>query len=52
MMQHWLADADLASVRDLAAVGQLPPGEREAWAELWADVRALRDDTDPPLSVK
>jgi tetratricopeptide (TPR) repeat protein len=40
-MQHWQQDADLASVRDPAALGQLPDDERQPWRQLWADVAAL-----------
>jgi serine/threonine protein kinase len=47
MMQHWLKDEDLASVRDPMAVEKLPPDERDAWKKLWADVRDLRDRTAP-----
>ena len=46
-MRHWLGDKDLASVRDPQAVERLPQEERDAWARLWADVRALRDATAP-----
>jgi hypothetical protein len=35
------AHADLASIRDPAAVAKLPDGEREACQKLWADVAAL-----------
>jgi hypothetical protein len=44
-MQHWLTDADLASVRDLE---NLPAAEREGWKKLWAEVRRLRDATASP----
>jgi tetratricopeptide (TPR) repeat protein len=46
-MQHWLKDKDLASVRDPKTVGRLPANEREVWNRLWAEVRALRDQTTP-----
>ena len=56
MMQHWLVDTDLVSVREPAAVERLPPKERDAWKKLWADVRDLRDRTTlqiaPPPSAK
>lgn len=35
---HWLKDPDLAAVRD--RIEELPEGERGAWRELWAEVRA------------
>jgi serine/threonine protein kinase/tetratricopeptide (TPR) repeat protein len=41
-MKHWLHDKDLAPVRDAAALANLPSDERAAFAELWADVAALR----------
>jgi tetratricopeptide (TPR) repeat protein len=47
-MQRWLADEDLASVRNPTAAGRLPPDERDAWNKLWREVRILRDQTAPP----
>jgi tetratricopeptide (TPR) repeat protein len=41
-MRHWQADADLASVRDKAALAKLPEDERTRWQKLWTDVAALR----------
>jgi hypothetical protein len=41
MVRHWQRDADLASVRDQAALARVPPEERAAWERLWADVAAL-----------
>jgi tRNA A-37 threonylcarbamoyl transferase component Bud32 len=46
-MTHWLADDDLASVRDDKALAQLPAEEQARWRKLWADVRSLRDRTAP-----
>jgi tetratricopeptide (TPR) repeat protein len=46
-LKHWLADPDLASVRDPAAVGMLTQTERDAWEKLWADVRRLHEATAP-----
>jgi tetratricopeptide (TPR) repeat protein len=40
-MQHWQQDADLASIRDKAALDQLPDDERRPWRQLWDDVDAL-----------
>ena len=37
----WLARKELASVRDQAALAQLPEAERENWRKLWADVKVL-----------
>jgi tetratricopeptide (TPR) repeat protein len=47
LMQVWLADKDLDSVREPTAVGRLPSDERDAWNRLWTAVRALRDQTPP-----
>ncbi|MGO9922041.1 MAG: protein kinase domain-containing protein, partial [Isosphaeraceae bacterium] len=40
-LKHWQQDADLASVRDEAALAKLPAEEREGWKSLWAKVDAL-----------
>ena len=40
-LTHWKADADLAGVRDPAALGTLPEAERKEWQALWADVDRL-----------
>jgi hypothetical protein len=37
-LRHWQGDADLAAVRDPAALAMLPQAERAAWERLWADV--------------
>ena len=39
-LQEWQQDADLASVRDQAALDRLPDDERRPWRELWHDVAA------------
>jgi eukaryotic-like serine/threonine-protein kinase len=44
IMQHWLIDPELESVRDLE---KLPVPERESWAKFWTDVRLLRENTTP-----
>jgi serine/threonine-protein kinase len=41
-LQHWQMDADLAGVRDKAALEQLPEAERQDWAKLWGEVATLR----------
>jgi serine/threonine protein kinase len=38
---NWRKDNDLASIRDAAALAKLPPDERAAFEQLWADVGAL-----------
>jgi tetratricopeptide (TPR) repeat protein len=40
-LRHWQEDADLAGVRDPAALEKLPEAERAAWQKLWTDVAAL-----------
>jgi serine/threonine-protein kinase len=40
-LRHWQEDPDLRGVRGDKALTELPAGERQAWAELWADVAAL-----------
>jgi hypothetical protein len=44
---HWLVDPELASVRDRAALEQLPLDERVAWVKLWTEVSELRAATTP-----
>lgn len=46
-MQHWLADTDLASIRDRDKLRSLHPDEQRALEKLWDDVRALRERTAP-----
>jgi serine/threonine-protein kinase len=49
-LRHWQQDADLAGIRDEAALAKLPAQEREACSRLWADVAALlepKDSTTP-----
>jgi serine/threonine-protein kinase len=40
-LRYWQNDANLAGIRDKAALEKLPAGEREAFAQLWADVATL-----------
>jgi tetratricopeptide (TPR) repeat protein len=40
-LRHWQRDADLAGLRDAAALAKLPADERQACHKLWADVEAL-----------
>ena len=47
LTQLWLADKDLASVREPTALGRLPSDECDAWNNLWTAVRALGDQTAP-----
>jgi tetratricopeptide (TPR) repeat protein/predicted Ser/Thr protein kinase len=37
-VHSWQADPALAAVRDAGALAALPPAERQAWQQLWADV--------------
>src|SRR5262249_8905156 len=40
-LQHWQQDPDLAGLREVTALAQLPAAERDAWGKLWNDVEAL-----------
>jgi tetratricopeptide (TPR) repeat protein len=40
-LRRWQQSADLAGVRDPAALAKLPAAERAAWQELWESVRQL-----------
>jgi tetratricopeptide (TPR) repeat protein len=40
-LAHWKVDADLAGVRDPAALAALSGAERDAWRALWAEVDRL-----------
>jgi hypothetical protein len=40
-LAHWLQDADLAAVRDQAALGRLAWGERAEWHHLWEGAARL-----------
>jgi tetratricopeptide (TPR) repeat protein len=40
-LKHWQRDADLAALRDLPALANLPADEQEACKQLWADAEAL-----------
>ena len=40
-LRHWQHDSDLASVRDKAALAELPAEERAACDRLWTDVATL-----------
>src|SRR5262249_46265921 len=44
-LQHWQSDADLAGVRDPAALAKLPTDEQQAWQQFWADVADLHKRT-------
>jgi serine/threonine-protein kinase len=41
VLRHWQGNADLAGLRDPAALAKLPEAERQACRQLWADVAAL-----------
>jgi hypothetical protein len=40
-LSGWKHDADLASIRDTAALAKFPPEERAAFTQLWTDVADL-----------
>jgi tetratricopeptide (TPR) repeat protein len=44
-MRHWQQDADLAGVRDAAALARLPEAERQPWQQLWNEVETLAHKT-------
>jgi hypothetical protein len=44
-LQHWQKDADLAGIRDPAAVATLPGGEQKAYKQPWADVAVRLNST-------
>jgi serine/threonine-protein kinase len=48
-LESWQRSADLASLRDPAALRQLPVDEQQVWEKLWADVARLRSRLPPPL---
>src|SRR4051794_33919642 len=41
-MRDWQADADLAGLRDEAALAKLPEADQRACRALWAEAEALR----------
>jgi tetratricopeptide (TPR) repeat protein len=41
-LRHWQTDADLAAVRDKAALANLPDAERKDWQKFWTSVEKLR----------
>ena len=47
-LQHWKADADLAGLRDAAAVAKLSDAEQKACRALWAEVDALLAKAQAP----
>jgi eukaryotic-like serine/threonine-protein kinase len=51
-LQNWQEDADLTGVRDKDALNKLPPGERDAWRKLWADVEVLQRKAESALPPK
>jgi tetratricopeptide (TPR) repeat protein len=44
-LRRWQEDADLAGVREAAALDRLPEAERAEWKKLWTDGEALRKKT-------
>jgi serine/threonine protein kinase/Flp pilus assembly protein TadD len=41
IVDHWLANPDLAALRERQALDQLPEAERDGWRRLWAELEAL-----------
>jgi tetratricopeptide (TPR) repeat protein/serine/threonine protein kinase len=46
-IQHWLVDADLASLRDPAALSELAAEQSTRWLGFWADVLAFQAQLRP-----
>jgi hypothetical protein len=46
-LAYWQQEPNFAGVRDAAALGRLPEGERQAWRALWQDVEALLTKARP-----
>ena len=51
-LQHCLADPDFAGVREPQALARLPESERQAWQQLWADVRDRLARAQGPATLK
>jgi serine/threonine-protein kinase len=49
-LTHWQQDADLASVRDPAALDRLPDDDVRQWLALWRDVAALLVQAGAPTT--
>jgi eukaryotic-like serine/threonine-protein kinase len=47
-LKHWRQNSALASLRDEAALANLPAKQRAAFTQLWADVAALLKKTETP----
>jgi hypothetical protein len=47
-LRVWQTGANLAGIRDEAALAKLPAEEREAWNRLWAEVATLLKQKDSP----
>ena len=44
VLSNWLSHSDLEAVRNAEALKRFPKAEREAWSQVWADVRAVLND--------
>src|SRR5262249_13478596 len=44
-LKRWLADPDLAGLRDPEALAKLPEAERQQWQKLWAEVARRLEQT-------
>ena len=45
-LEHWQKDSALTSIRDAAALAELPADERAAFTKLWTDVAALLEKAE------
>jgi tetratricopeptide (TPR) repeat protein/tRNA A-37 threonylcarbamoyl transferase component Bud32 len=50
VLRFWQQDADLAGLRDKAALARLPAEEQKACIQLWADVATLLEKTEAPAA--
>jgi hypothetical protein len=51
-LSHWQEDADLAGIRDAAALAQLPAAEQKQWQALWAQVEASLEADEREAAVR
>jgi tetratricopeptide (TPR) repeat protein/membrane protease YdiL (CAAX protease family) len=50
-LRDWQGNADLAGVRDAAALARLPEAERNAWEQLWGEVEDCARKAPPPTEA-
>jgi tetratricopeptide (TPR) repeat protein len=47
VLGHWQTNAELATLRDPVALAKLPEREHAAWQQLWSEIAALLERTNP-----